>query len=405
MQKKLRMRFLLISWGLLTLLLLAICGGVSIYMYQTAVDGTEEALRKAVETQTLSDENRGMVGMLLDEHGNILESTQRHLSLGAETLQTLAAEIGQEGEQILGETELDGARYRYLAVKRHGGAWAAAAECSHEITLVKTLKRNVLLFTLLGMAALLPICMLLASWVSRPIEIAWNKQNDFVSDATHELKTPLTVIATNTEAVMSNQDASVESQEKWLNSIQGETQRMAGLVGDLLFLAKIDAGEIKLDVEDVPLSDMLEAICMERESEIFEEGKQFDYDMTPNLHYQGDRKRIEQMFKALLDNAQRYTPAGKSIRVVVNRDRKLHPRIVISNAGNPIKEDDLTKIFERFYRVDPSRARETGGYGLGLCVAKSIAELHGGEITAECKNEINVFTAILGDTETKDSEN
>ena len=405
MQKKLRMRFLLISWGLLTLLLLAICGGVSIYMYQTAVDGTEEALRKAVETQTLSDENRGMVGMLLDEHGNILESTQRHLSLGAETLQTLAAEIGQEGEQILGETELDGARYRYLAVKRHGGAWAAAAECSHEITLVKTLKRNVLLFTLLGMAALLPICMLLASWVSRPIEIAWNKQNDFVSDATHELKTPLTVIATNTEAVMSNQDASVESQEKWLNSIQGETQRMAGLVGDLLFLAKIDAGEIKLDVEDVPLSDMLEAICMERESEIFEEGKQFDYDMTPDLHYQGDRKRIEQMFKALLDNAQRYTPAGKSIRVVVNRDRKLHPRIVISNAGNPIKEDDLTKIFERFYRVDPSRARETGGYGLGLCVAKSIAELHGGEITAECKNEINVFTAILGDAETKDGEN
>lgn len=405
MQKKLRMRFLLISWGLLTLLLLAICGGVSIYMYQTAVDGTEEALRKAVETQTLSDENRGMVGMLLDEHGNILESTQRHLSLGAETLQTLAAEIGQEGEQILGETELDGARYRYLAVKRHGGAWAAAAECSHEITLVKTLKRNVLLFTLLGMAALLPICMLLASWVSRPIEIAWNKQNDFVSDATHELKTPLTVIATNTEAVMSNQDASVESQEKWLNSIQGETQRMAGLVGDLLFLAKIDAGEIKLDVEDVPLSDMLEAICMERESEIFEEGKQFDYDMTPDLHYQGDRKRIEQMFKALLDNAQRYTPAGKSIRVVVNRDRKLHPRIVISNAGNPIKEDDLTKIFERFYRVDPSRARETGGYGLGLCVAKSIAELHGGEITAECKNEINVFTVILGNAEIKDSEN
>ena len=114
---------------------------------------------------------------------------------------------------------------------------------------------------------------------------------------------------------------------------------------------------------------------------------------------------IEQMFKALLDNAQRYTPAGKSIRVVVNRDRKLHPRIVISNAGNPIKEDDLTKIFERFYRVDPSRARETGGYGLGLCVAKSIAELHGGEITAECKNEINVFTAILGDAETKDGEN
>ena len=401
MQKKLRMRFLLISWGLLTLLLLAICGGVSIYMYQTAVDGTEDALRKAVETQTLSDENRGMVGMLLDEHGNIMESEQRHLSLSKETLQALAGAIEHKGDRILGETELDGVRYRYLSVMQRGAAWVAAAECTHEVTLVHTLKRNVLLFTLLGMAALLPICMLLASWVSRPIEIAWDKQNDFVSDATHELKTPLTVIATNTEAVMSNQEASVESQEKWLNSIQGETQRMAGLVGDLLFLAKIDAGEIKLEIEDVPVSEVLEEICMERESEIFEEGKVFDYEMTPDLHWRADRKRIAQMFRALLDNAQRYTPAGKSIRVVVNHDRKLRPRIVISNSGNPIKEDDLTKIFERFYRVDPSRARETGGYGLGLCVAKSIAELHGGSIAAECKNEINVFTAILGDAESR----
>ena len=136
---------------------------------------------------------------------------------------------------------------------------------------------------------------------------------------------------------------------------------------------------------------------MERESDIFEAGIQFDYELTPELHYRGDRRLILKMTDALFDNAVKYTPEGGNIRMIVNRDRKLQLRIVLTNSGQPIPQDDLEKIFERFYRVDPSRARETGGYGLGLCVAKSIAELHGGSITARSENGINVFTVILGE--------
>ena len=134
---------------------------------------------------------------------------------------------------------------------------------------------------------------------------------------------------------------------------------------------------------------------MERESDIFEQGKLFEYEMTPDLHVNGDRRRIELMMNALLDNAVKYTPEGGAVRLVLNRDRKQRIRAVLSNSGNPISEHDLEKIFDRFYRVDPSRARDTGGYGLGLCVARSIAELHGGTITAECKNKINVFTVFF----------
>ncbi len=397
MPKKLRLRFLLISWGLLLLFLTALCCGISLYLYQSAVNDTEAALRKAVETETLTDETRGMAGLRLNENGTILRAEQTHLSLSEETLREIVKQMNIKDEQGIGQVNLGGKRYRYLVILQGGGAWAAVAECSQEQALVKTLRRNTVIYIVLGMLLLMPVCAMLASWVSRPIETAWEKQNDFVSDATHELKTPLTVIAANTEAVLSNPEAPIGTQERFLDSIKDETARMAGLVGDLLFLAKVDAGEIRLDLEQLDITELLEGLCMERESEIFEAGCDFDYEMTPELTCKGDRKRITQMMNALLDNAQMYTPQGGSIRMVVNHDRKQQIRIVLSNSGNPIPEQDLGKIFERFYRVDPSRARETGGYGLGLCVARSIAVLHGGSLTAACSNGINVFTAILGE--------
>jgi len=396
MPKKLRLRFLLISWGLLLLFLTALCCGISVYLYESAVNETEAALRKAVETETLTDETRGMAGLRLDRNGNIIQSEQSHLSLSEDTLHEIVLQMNIKDEQGIGQVTRGGTRYRYLVILHGGGAWAAIAECTQEQALVKTLRRNTIVYIVLGMLLLMPVCALLARWFSKPIETAWEKQNDFVSDATHELKTPLTVIAANTEAVLANPEAPIETQERFLDSIRDETTRMAGLVGDLLFLAKIDAGEIHLDLEDFDISEMLEGMCMERESEMFEAGCELDYELTPGLICNGDRKRIAQMMKALLDNAQMFTPEGGSVRMVVNRNRKQQIRIVLSNSGNPIPEQELDKIFERFYRVDPSRARETGGYGLGLCVARSIAVLHGGSLTAACTNGINVFTAILG---------
>ena len=396
MHRKLRVRFFLISWGLLILLLAAICAGVGIYWYQSAVSGTETALRTAVESESRDDESRGMAALLLDPHGDLTESEQNHLSLSTETLEQLARQIEINGDMSGGTAAVNGAEYRYLGVRKRGGAWVAVSECTQEAAVRKTIQQRLPLVGILGALLLLPICLLLSHWASKPIEEAWEKQNDFVSDATHELKTPLTVIATNTDAVLANPEASIESQEKWLDSIRSQTTRMSGLVSDLLFLAKIDAGEIRPEAKELAISDLLEGLCMEREAALFEHGRQLEYDMTPGLMYTGDWNRIRQMMDALLDNAAQYTPEGGFIRVVVNRDRKLHLRIVISNTGEPISQEDLTKIFDRFYRVDPSRARETGGYGLGLCVARSIAELHGGSIEAESANGINVFTVLLG---------
>ncbi|HAG13239.1 MAG TPA: hypothetical protein DCG49_05175 [Ruminococcus sp.] len=402
MHKKLRLRFLLLSWVLLLLFLIALCAGISIYLYQSSVDETEKVLQTCAESMHLDDKTRGMAGVWLDEHGKVTKTEQQHLNLTDETIEKLVQNTEHDGEMRIGEIKLEDMHYRYITVLRQKKAWVVFAECSEEDALVKTLRRNSVLFSLLGMVLLLPVCYLLTKWVSRPMETAWEKQNDFVSDATHELKTPLTVIAANTEAVMANPESTIESQERWLGSIQGETNRMASLVGNLLFLAKIDAGEIKLNREEFDISDMLEEMCMNLESDVFESGKVFEYEMTPDIHYNGDRMRIKQMAKELLDNAQQYTPEGGNIRVILNRDRKQNIRLLISNSGTALSEEDCVKIFDRFYRVDPSRARNTGGCGLGLCVAKGIAELHGGSITASSANGINVFTTILTNAEKED---
>ena len=396
MQKKIRLRVLLMIWGLMLLFLTALCSSVAFYLYQTAVTESEQALKTAVETDSVDNETIGMLAVRLNQHGKAGRVTQSRLSLSDDALNALLTKIKPEKELTLYETESDGVRYRYMGKLTRGEMWVAVAECTHEQNMAAAMKRNVMVFILVGFVLLIPFSLLLSRWVTRPMEMAWEKQNDFVSDATHELKTPLTVIATNAEAVLANSDRTVESQEKWLDSIQGETGRMANLVANLLFLAKVDAGEIHLEREDIRISDMIEGMCIERESDLFEEEKLMEYDMTPGLIYQGDRKRIEQMMTELLNNAAKYTKPGGSIRVIVNRDKKQNLRIVISNTGKELTEEELSKVFDRFYRVDPSRARATGGYGLGLCVARSIAELHNGTITADSGNGMNVFTVLLG---------
>ena len=397
MQKRLRVRFLLICWGLLTVFLIAIGIGIGMYLNRSAVRGTEEALKKAAESGELTDDTRGMALLHVNGHGEITQAQQTHLALSEETLSAIVRQISPEEDETLSVTEFGNARYRYIYVRRGGGAVIYLAECTLEQNQSRTLRIAVPLFILLGTLLLLPVSMLLSHWTSKPIEAAWDKQSDFVSDATHELKTPLSVIAADTEAVLSNPGATIESQERWLESIQGETGRMADLVANLLFLAKIDAGEIKLDSAEFPISEQIEGACMEREGRIFESGRMLEYELTPDLKYRGDSKRIMQMIGELLDNAEQYTPAGGEIRVVVNRDRRQHIRVVITNTGTPLSPEECEKVFDRFYRADPSRSRETGGYGLGLCVARSIAELHGGTVSAAGGNGVNVFTVLLGE--------
>lgn len=411
MQKRLRLRFLLITWGLLMLLFAMLLVGVWMYYRTNAVE-SETALRHVVEhfdsvdqESSLFDPTIGMAAIRVGDGGVIAEMRLSRLTLSEETAAALVKKILQSESGVAGEVFLETVNFRYIySITESGEVHLAIAECSGEARTLAQLRQYFLGFALLGAVLSFGVSALLAHWATKPIAEAWDKQNAFVSDATHELKTPLAVINANTDAVLSNPEATVGSQARWLSSIRGETGRMAGLVADLLFIAKADAGEIKLDLEPLRISDAVEGLCMEWEVAFFERELCFDYAVTPDMVYRGDWSKIGRLTEILLDNAIKYTPSGGKVRLVMNRTRKMQLQILVSNTGEALTAQQQESVFERFYRVDGSRTRESGGYGLGLCIAKCIVAMHGGTIAASSEGGVNTFVAVLGDAETETPE-
>ena len=239
------------------------------------------------------------------------------------------------------------------------------------------------------------ISYVLACWAIKPTELAWEKQQQFVADASHELKTPLSVIQTTTDVLLSNKEKTIASEQKWIDYIKSETERMSKLVSDLLYLAKVDSNEVLITSTPFNLSEAIINITLPFESIVFESNKELQMEIEPDLMYIGEEARLQQVAIILLDNALKHAPIKSSIQIRLHQVGTNY-QLEVSNEGEGIPPQHLDKIFERFYRVDASRARDTGGYGLGLSIAKSIMEQHHGSISVKSQlNELTTFTVTL----------
>ena len=247
-------------------------------------------------------------------------------------------------------------------------------------------------FVSLGL--LLLVSLYLARKAIKPVELAYNSQKQFIADASHELKTPLAVIKTNIDIINANEEDTIKNQKKWLNYVSFQADRMANLVNNLLYLAKVDNNE-KLGIEsDFNLSDVIMNQVLSFEAIIYENNLELKCEIEENIKFKGDKEGINQLIGILVDNAIKHS--YKDAEVVISL-KKAKEKVIISveNKGEEINEENLEKIFERFYRVDKARDREKGGYGLGLSIAKSIVEKYNGKIKAESQNNITIFTAEL----------
>lgn len=233
----------------------------------------------------------------------------------------------------------------------------------------------------------------LSRWALAPTERAWEQQNRFVADASHELKTPITVILANLGIISTHPESTVREQAKWLRNTEEEAERMQQLIQDLLFLAKCDANAFQSVFSEIDVSDCAMDRILNFESVAFERDVTLDSDIAPGLKIFGNEGQMKQLIAILLDNAVKY--AGAKGKVFLRAERK-GERVVISvrNTGDPIDPAELPHIFERFYRPDKSRSRTEGGYGLGLSIAENIVKLHRGSIRCESTAETGtVFTA------------
>ena len=270
-------------------------------------------------------------------------------------------------------------RLRYL-IQDNGLYWKIAfVDMSMEQAMLREMMRSYLRIALAGFTLLLGVSILLAWWATRPVERAWRQQRQFLSDASHELKTPLTVILSNAELL---EASPMEARPaRWTDNILSESRQMKSLVEEMLTLARADNMTQAPVFGEVSLSDIVEDCAMAFEPVAYEAGKPLEYSAAPELTVLGDRDRLRRLVSVLLDNAVKYGAAGGTITLSLQRtDRQA--RLVVSNPGDPIPPEELKRLFERFYRADASRGEQTG-FGLGLSIASAIAAEHKGTLKAE----------------------
>jgi len=246
---------------------------------------------------------------------------------------------------------------------------------------------------LVGVACYFVISIILSRIALKPIEESWSKQRQFVADASHELKTPLSVIMANTEIVASHKDETVESQMKWIENTREESKRMAVLVADLLFLAKDDDG-MKVQMETVNMSDCVETSTLGYEAVFYENGKVFRYEICHNAFVRGNVGQLKQLVAILLDNANKYSVGKGDIFLSLAATGK-RILLTVSNDSEELTDENIAHLFDRFYTVDKSRNSDKGGNGLGLSIAKTICRNHNGDLSAAYSNGRTTFTAEL----------
>lgn len=395
MIKKLRIKFIIIIMCMITVVLAVAFGAI---MYSTTLslqNDTEDLLSIAMKNNRIPKEHNGSrrafgvitideTGAASLQRGNLLLVIDEKAI--AEIAQDVASRVEKEGE--ISEYNL-----RYLREETESGWKIALVDNAQEMQTRNTILRNCLLIGLVSLAVFFVISLALSRWATKPLADAWQQNRAFVSDASHELKTPLTVILSNAEMLRGRIDESDEKSVRWCGSIQAEAARMRKLTEELLELAKLDEKvDKKMIAAPVDLSYLLMDVVLTYEPRAFEAGKSIRFENNAEVTVQGDAEMLRRICVILVDNAIKYSPEGGVVEVELTANGVA--RIDISNAGEEIPPEEAELIFSRFYRTDKARTYN-GGHGLGLAIAANIVYMHNGKIWVKSKGGINTFSISL----------
>ena len=270
--------------------------------------------------------------------------------------------------------------YRYMITKTEQGYSVIFVDCSSDLSGFRKELVTSIVVSALGFFAVFLLVLFFSKKVFRPVEESYQKQKHFITDASHELKTPLTIISANVEVM------EMESEEsKWSQSIKKQVSRMIGLVDQLVTLSRLDE-QVESSKERFSLSDAILDTAQNYVAVAESGGKEFTIDVAENLHLNGDEKQIRQMTGLLLDNAMKYA-AGERPKIRISLQQKgKKAELRLWNTTDELAQGAHDELFERFYRPDSSRNSKTGGSGIGLSIVKSIAEAHHGKVTAVSKD-------------------
>ena len=416
MLKKLRLKFVLIIMTLVGIVLVSVLGGSFASAWQTQHDIAYDALDRSVhgsmfDLPRIAVKNEGRppedehkrINMLvlavdLDANGVVLATNDAPVLIDSSTLSDVIS-VALHSESDNGWD--DSIHVAWRRAERESGAWRVAIVDTTAIDLgLQSLAIKDIAIIIVAMGALLIIAIGLSTWVLKPVAQAWEQQRRFVADASHELKTPLAVIIANMQILEADTAIPAESQ-RWVQSTADESAHMKNLVEELLELARTDESSTGatgvMQRERVDFSSMVDGAALEFDAIAFERGTQIDESVEPDLYVKGDPEWLERLCKILIDNACKYSAVGSPVTVTLAHEGR-RCVFAVNNYGNIIDPEDLPHVFERFYRTDKARSRDahTGGFGLGLAIAKGIATSHGGDISVTSNQQDGTtFTVTL----------
>ncbi len=388
MIRRLRIKFVCINMVLVTAMLWAI---LAVVLHSTQAGLASESMR-AMEAAVLPGPQRpagpewGPRCFTLElGPGGELSASPGADSFGGE------AWLRQVWEAVRGQREglLEEEGLRFRRVGPPERKTVVFADASGELAAMASLRRSCLLVGSGGFLAFLGLSILLARWAVGPVDQAWRRQQQFVADASHELKTPLTVILANAELLA---DPGCTGGERLAGNILTVARQMRSLVERLLELARMDAGKGEAQ-EPVDLSRLVGDALLPFEPVFFEAGLTLESRVEEGIWVRGSGMQLAQAADILLDNARKYAAPGSAVSLRLERTGRWC-LLRVATAGEPLTRQERQDVFKRFYRADPARARE-GGCGLGLSIAQSIAAAHRGRIWAESGPAGNVFLIRL----------
>lgn len=398
MLRRLRVKLVCILMAVITLMLIVILGLVLHF--------TQESLTKSslqmMESLAKESDRRGRPNdkprdvrlpyfvLKLDSQNELISTEGGYYDLSDEEfIREVTAYVLESDDQtgVINEYNL-----RYYCAHAPEGRRIVFADISSELTTMSNLWKLCVLVGVLSLAGFLFVCIFLARWAVKPVAHAWEQQNQFVADASHELKTPLTVILTNAELIQSP-ECDEDAKRQSASSILTMAQQMRALVAGLLDLARADTGAAKTLMSRLDFSVLASDTLLPFEPLYYDKELSLSSEIESGIMLTGCEAQLRQVLEILLDNAMKYSPPQASVTLRLKKHGQ-HCLLTVANTGQPIPQGELKSIFTRFYRVDKARSN-TGSYGLGLAIAKSIALEHNGKIWAESGCGVNTFFVQL----------
>ena len=420
MIRKLRKKFLLAALVAVFLVLLVLIGAINILNYRSLVAEADETLqilasnggafpRQMFREQDLPpapgegqepltpppedgrgepfEERRGGYGELAYQSRFFTAWFDGEGALSRLDLENLASLTEAEAASLAEEVYAAGRErgfsgdYRYCRAELGSETMLLLLNCQRELATFRSFLYASVGISLAGVLGVFLLLWLFSGRIVRPIAESYEKQRRFITDAGHELKTPIAIIQADADVLESEQ----EGENEWITDIRRQTRRLTELTADLIYLSRMEEENPSLRMQELSLSELVEETARSFQAPALANGKRFQADVAPDVHMTGDAKAVAKLVSILLDNAMKYSTQGGSVELRLEKSGK-NARLAVKNSTPPREKGNADQLFARFTREDDSRSSETGGFGLGLAIAKAVTEAHKGRIHAQSED-------------------